>query len=120
MGLGMATNLAKAGVLTSGCESASAARMAAACVGGLALVDSPAAVAARSDLIFTCLPSITAVREVYQAADGLIAAARPGMIIAECSAIDSDMARGLAKAMRHFGGHADSFIQGGVGVDAHW
>ena len=113
MGLGMATNLAKAGVPTSGCDSASAARMAAAGVGGLKLVDSPAAVAAQSDVIFTCLPSIAAVRAVYEAADGLIAAARPGMITAECSTIDSDMARGLAKAMTARGAaHIETLLVG--------
>lgn len=113
MGMGMAANLAKAGVPTWGCDTSAAARDAAAGVEGLTLMDSPAALAPHCDVIFTCLPSIAAVRTVYEAADGLIAAARSGLITAECSTIDSDMARGLADAMQARGAlHIETLLVG--------
>ena len=113
MGLPMAANLAKAGVPTLGCDSSPAARAQAAAVPGLTLVATPSAMAAASDVIFTCLPSIAAVRSVYHGADGLIAAARPGLITADCSTIDSDMARDLARAIQAKGAaHIETLLVG--------
>lgn len=113
MGGGMARNLARAGVPTCGCDTDAAARAAAAGVAGLTLVDTPAEVARQSDVIFTCLPSIAAVRAVYEAADGLIAAARPGLTTAECSTIESDMARDLARAVEARGAaHIETLLVG--------
>ncbi len=113
MGLPMAANLAKAGVATLGCDPDAGARERAAGIAGLTLVDSPAAMARSSDVIFTCLPSVAAVQAVYHGPDGLIAAARPGLITAECSTIDSEMARELARAMRAGGAaHLETLLVG--------
>jgi 3-hydroxyisobutyrate dehydrogenase len=113
MGLPMAANLAKAGVTTLGCDPDAAARGRAAAIAGLKLTESPAAMARASDVVFTCLPSVDAVRAVYEGADGLIAAARPGLITCECSTIDSDMARGLARAMQARGAsHIETLLVG--------
>lgn len=113
MGLPMAANLAKAGVKTSGCDADAGARSRAATIAGLALLDSPAAMARDCDVVFTCLPSIDAVQTVYHGPDGLVAAARPGLITAECSTIDSDMARELAQAMRAGGAvHIETLLVG--------
>src|SRR5262245_61266184 len=85
MGMPMAANLAKAGVATSGCDADEAARDRARGVAGLSLAASPAAMARACDVIFTCLPSVEAVEAVYRGPDGLVSAARPGLITAECS-----------------------------------
>lgn len=113
MGLPMAANLAKAGVTTFGCDADAGARGRAAAVAGLTLAPSPAAMARDCDVVFSCLPSIEAVQAVYHGADGLVAAARSGLITAECSTIDSDMARDLARAMRAGGGvHIETLLVG--------
>ena len=113
MGLPMAANLAKAGVKTLGCDPDAGARMRAAAVAGLTLVATPAALARESDVVFTCLPSVDAVRAVYEGIDGLITAGRPELITAECSTIDSGMARALASAMQAKGGaHIETLLVG--------
>jgi len=113
MGLPMAANLAKAGVKTLGCDADAVARSRAASVAGLTLTESPAAMARDCDVVFTCLPSTEAVQTVYHGADGLVAAGRSGLITAECSTIDSDMARGLAQAMRAKGAsHIETLLVG--------
>lgn len=113
MGLPMAANLAKAGIEAWGCDSDPAARARAAAVPGLKLADSPAAMARACDVVFTCLPSVDAVAAVYRGADGLIAAARPGLITAESSTIDSAMARDLAAAMQARGAvHIETLLVG--------
>ncbi|MBL8382939.1 MAG: NAD(P)-dependent oxidoreductase [Burkholderiales bacterium] len=113
MGLPMAANLARAGVPAFGCDASPAARERAAGVAGLTLADSPAAMARECDVVFTCLPSVDAVRAVYEGTDGLIAAARPGLVTADCSTIDSDMARGLARSMAARGAaHIETLLVG--------
>lgn len=113
MGLPMAANLARAGVPTLGCDTSPASRERAGDIAGLTLVESPAAMARQCDVVFTCLPSIAAVRAVYEGSDGLVAAARAGLVTAECSTIDSDMARGLAQAMTARGAaHIETLLLG--------
>jgi len=113
MGLPMATNLARAGIATFGCDADQGARDRAAGIAGISLATSPAAMARSCDVIFTCLPSVEAVEAVYRGVDGLVAAARPGLITAECSTIDSEMARGLAHAMRAGGAeHLETLLLG--------
>lgn len=113
MGLPMAANLAKAGVAVAGCDNDPRARERAGTVAGITLYPHPAAVARASDVVFTCLPSIGAVRAIYDGPEGLVAAARAGLITAECSTIDSEMARGLAAAMRARGAaHIETLLVG--------
>ncbi len=113
MGLPMAANLARAGVTTLGCDPDAGARGRAAAVAGLTLVDTPAAMARACDVVFTCLPSVDAVRAVYEGVDGLIAGARPDLITAECSTIDSGMAISLARAMQAKGAvHVETLLVG--------
>src|SRR5262249_30710204 len=51
-------------------------------VGGIP-ARSPAEIGAHADVVFSCLPSLEALDEVVQGANGLIHAARPGQIIVE-------------------------------------
>ncbi|MFN0162848.1 MAG: NAD(P)-dependent oxidoreductase [Burkholderiales bacterium] len=113
MGLPMASNLARGGVATFGCDTHPAARERAAKTAGLTLIETPAAMAKQCDVVFTCLPSLAAVRAVYEGDDGLFAAAHAGLITAECSTIDSDMARTIAASMTARGAaHIETLLLG--------
>ncbi|MBL8837158.1 MAG: NAD(P)-dependent oxidoreductase [Alphaproteobacteria bacterium] len=113
MGLPMAANLAKAGFPVTATDVDPAARARAAAVPGIAIGDTPAALARNCDVVFTCLPSVESVEAVYLGAGGLAAAARPGLVTAECSTIDSAMARALAARMQEGGaGHIETLLVG--------
>jgi 3-hydroxyisobutyrate dehydrogenase len=99
MGLPMARNLACGGLPPTLYDIDGAARARAAAIEGAELAVSPAAVAAKSDIVFTCLSSEAAVRDVYLGQDGIGAAARSGLITCECSTISAELARELAAAM---------------------
>src|SRR5207249_2074383 len=77
MGMPMATNLAKAGVPLVVHDANPVAAAAAATVPGIAVADSPAAVAARSTVLFTCLPNDAIVRDVYLGHDRVVGEGEP-------------------------------------------
>jgi 3-hydroxyisobutyrate dehydrogenase-like beta-hydroxyacid dehydrogenase len=99
MGLPMARNLARGGRAPVVHDTAAAAQEHAAAITGVTLAASPEALAGQSDIIFTCLPSETAAREVYLGGHGIGAAARPGLIACECSTISAGFAQEIAAAM---------------------
>lgn len=55
---------------------------------GCEAVDTPAAVSARCDVVFTAVSGAAAVTGVYRGPDGLLAAARPGQTFVEASTIE--------------------------------
>jgi 3-hydroxyisobutyrate dehydrogenase-like beta-hydroxyacid dehydrogenase len=60
-------------------------------------MDSPAAVAGEAEIVLTSLPSVEALREVVSGASGLLAGARPGLVVAELSTLPieaKEVARG--------------------------
>src|SRR5439155_1602577 len=71
MGMPMATNLARAGVPLVVHDVNPAAAAAAAKVPGIGVAGSPALVAARSTVLFTCLPNDAIVRDVYLGPAGI-------------------------------------------------
>lgn len=88
MGAPMATHLAKAGHrLTLLDVNTAAARDLAASIGGQA-VDTPAAVAAASDVIITMLPNGQVVQQVALGADGLLHGLRPGALLLDTSSAE--------------------------------
>jgi len=98
MGLPMARNLLRAGfrlTLVRGHAAAAAEELRQA---GAAVADTPAAVAAATELVATCLPDTPDVREVATGADGLLAGARPGLVVVDHSTIAPMAARELAAA----------------------
>jgi 3-hydroxyisobutyrate dehydrogenase-like beta-hydroxyacid dehydrogenase len=99
MGLPMARNLALGGARPVLHDIDAAARARAAAIEGAELVASPASVAEKSDIIFTCLSSEAAVRDVYLGADGIAASARSGLITCECSTISAEFAQDLSAAI---------------------
>ena len=87
MGSAMATALARAGrtpVLWNR-DPAKAGALAASL--GATVAGSAAGLAATSDVVLTMLADDEAVRAVYGGSDGLVAAARPGTVLVDCSTV---------------------------------
>jgi 3-hydroxyisobutyrate dehydrogenase-like beta-hydroxyacid dehydrogenase len=53
--------------------------------GGAREANTPRAIAEASDVVFICVTGSPEVEQVVYAADGLLAGARPGLVIADCS-----------------------------------
>ena len=64
---------------------------------GMAFADTARAVAAQSEIVFSCLTDGTAVRAVALGDDGIIAGLRPGGIYLDMSTIAPDASRAIAK-----------------------
>jgi 3-hydroxyisobutyrate dehydrogenase len=95
MGGPMAANLLKAGHAVTVFDVAPE-RVAAAVSAGAAAGGSAAQAAAGAELAITMLPSGREAAAVYGGSDGLIAAARPGTFLVDCSTIDVATARALS------------------------
>jgi 3-hydroxyisobutyrate dehydrogenase-like beta-hydroxyacid dehydrogenase len=65
---------------------------------GMTLVDTPREVAARSEIVFSCVTDGAAVRSVALGDDGVIAGLRPGCVYADMSTISPDDSRAVAAA----------------------
>lgn len=82
---------------------------------GAAAAASPAAVAAGTEVVLTCLPTPHAVEQVYLGPDGLIPAARAGQILVDHSTVSPNTSRKLFAAAAERGAHfLDAPISGGV------
>jgi 3-hydroxyisobutyrate dehydrogenase len=95
MGGPMAGNLLKAQHRISGYDIAAAAVAALSEKGGH-IASGVAAAAAAGDIVITMLPAGPQVREVYLGSDGVLAHARPGALLIDCSTIDVETARAVA------------------------
>src|SRR2546423_8408816 len=61
---------------------------------------SPAELAARADVIFSCVPDSAAVRSVYFGADGVLHGVKPGARIVEMSTVAPETSLHLFRAAR--------------------
>ena len=114
MGLPMARNLLKAGHQLVAFDVAGAALDAAVAAGAEA-ADSAAAAAPGAEVVITMLPEGRHVREVYLGDDGIIAHAKPGCLLIDCSTIDVDSARAVNEAALARGLEVlDAPVSGGV------
>jgi 3-hydroxyisobutyrate dehydrogenase len=95
MGAPMAVNLLKAQHRVAGHDIVAAAAAALAEQGGHRAAGIAEAAAA-GDIVITMLPAGPQVREVYLGPDGVIAHARPGALLIDCSTIDVETARMVA------------------------
>ena len=116
MGAPMARNLLKAGHRLSVFDPVPAA-VAALVKDGARAVDSAGAVAtADVEVIVTMLPAAAQVKAVYLGDDGLLAHARPGVLLIDCSTIDPHSAREVAAAAEAQGNPMlDAPVSGGTG-----
>jgi 3-hydroxyisobutyrate dehydrogenase len=114
MGGPMAANLVKAQHRIAGYDIAAEARAALAENGGHA-ASGVAEAASAGDIVITMLPAGPQVRAVYLGPDGIIAHARPGALLIDCSTIDVETARLVAATAAEQGLEMlDAPVSGGV------
>ena len=102
MGRGMAANLIKAGfALTVWNRTRERAETLAAA--GAAIAGSPAELAARVDIIITCVSDTPDVQEVILGQQGVIHGVRPGSLVIDMSTISPAVTRDLAAALAEKG-----------------
>ncbi|GGE28466.1 3-hydroxyisobutyrate dehydrogenase [Primorskyibacter flagellatus] len=107
MGGPMAANLAKAGHVVTGYDTASVA------IDGVTLAESAAAAAAEQDVVITMLPNGAILRAV---AAEIVPAMKQGAVFLDCSTVDVDSARFVAQAAEDAGLLAlDAPVSGGIG-----
>lgn len=114
MGLPMARNLLKAGFpLTAFNRTPSRAEPLIESGGKIA--DSPREVAERSDVVITIVSDTPDVRQVILERDGVIEAARPGMIVIDMSTISPSVTKQIAADLAARGAEMlDAPVSGGV------
>ena len=102
MGHGIGKNLLRKGyVLTVyDVDPAAVARLSAL---GAAPAASPKQVAEGSDIVITVLPNGPDVEHVVLGPEGVVAGARPGTIVLDCSTIDPQVTRRVGAALRAAG-----------------
>ena len=115
MGLPMAQNLIKAGHQVEGVDVSPASVEKLKSAGGAA-VETAKVAASRADVVITMLPSGKEVREVYLGPNGIVENANPGTLLIDCSTIDVETARAVAReAEMHDLLMLDAPVSGGVG-----
>lgn len=112
MGAGMAANLAKAGHAVCAFDISDAA-LARAVERGCRHASSAAAAVQEVDIVITMLPTGQHVREIYF--EEILPNAHEGALLIDCSTIDVETARAVAKeaASRHYP-FADAPVSGGT------
>jgi 3-hydroxyisobutyrate dehydrogenase-like beta-hydroxyacid dehydrogenase len=102
MGRGMGTNLVKKGYSVT-VNDVDPAAVEVLRQRGARVAASPKAVAADSEIVITVVPDGPDVEAVVLGADGVLAGARPGTILVECSTIDPAVTQRVGKAVRAAG-----------------
>ena len=114
MGAPMAANLLTAGHQVTGYDVVASAGAALAQRGGRVAAGAPEAAAA-GDIVITMLPAGPQVRQVYLGPEGVIARARRGALLIDCSTIDVETARAVAAEAADSGFEMlDAPVSGGV------
>ena len=115
MGGPMAANLVKAGHRVLGYDRVSTALDAFGKAGGSAATSAAAAMA-EAEIVITMLPAGPQVREVYTGEGGVLAVAKKGALLIDCSTIDVETARAVSGAAAGRGfDMLDAPVSGGVG-----
>lgn len=115
MGLPMAQNLVKAGFSVSGHDLVKASVDKLVATGGTTEADAMAAVA-KAKVVITMLPASKHVESIYLGDKGILAHARPGAQLIDCSTIAPESARKVAEAAQAKGfDMLDAPVSGGTG-----
>ncbi|WP_431860025.1 3-hydroxyisobutyrate dehydrogenase [Azospirillum sp.] len=115
MGGPMAANLVKAGHRVAGFDMM-AENLDKAKAAGVAVAASAAEAARDAEVVVTMLPAGQHVRDVYTGSGGVMAAVRQGALLIDCSTVDVESARAVAKAAADAGlAMVDAPVSGGVG-----
>ncbi|MCC6168395.1 MAG: NAD(P)-dependent oxidoreductase [Caldilineaceae bacterium] len=113
MGRGMAHNLLKAGFPLR-VWNRTASRMQGLIDAGAEAGDSPADVAAHSDITITCVSDTPDVEKVILGEDGVIHGAKQGALVVDCSTISPQVTKEIAAKLAEKGIHMlDAPISGG-------
>ncbi len=102
MGQGMARNLLKAGFELT-VWNRTAERMAPLVAAGARAANHPAAVAAASDIVITCVSDTPDVEAVILGADGVVEGARRGALVVDMSTISPQATREIASRLAQKG-----------------
>jgi 3-hydroxyisobutyrate dehydrogenase len=112
MGVGMARNLHRAGMLTSIWNRTAAKAQSLAAETGALAVTTPAALPERCDIIVMC---VSADADVLAMIDMLLPAVKPNTLVIDCSTVSADTARSATHRLRERGADfLDAPVSGGV------
>lgn len=115
MGLPMAENLAKSGFDVTGFDL-SAGQMEKLVAAGGKKASSATSAAANVDVMITMLPASRHVKALYLGEEGILATAREGTLLVDCSTIAPEAAREVAAAAASKGfAMLDAPVSGGTG-----
>jgi 3-hydroxyisobutyrate dehydrogenase len=113
MGRGMALTLRGAGFAVTGYDALAATRDALAAE-GIAIATGLSAVVAAADIVILSLPTAEIVADVVEGADGILAHARPGVVIVDTSTSHPKTSRRLAGLLKARGvAFVDAPVSGG-------
>ena len=118
IGLGIMGGAMAANVLRAGYDltvwNRTPGRITPLAEAGAAVAAGPADVAARSDIIITCVSDTPDVEAVILGPGGIIEGARPGALVIDCSTISPEATRTIAARLRQKGVHLlDAPVSGG-------
>jgi 3-hydroxyisobutyrate dehydrogenase len=114
MGSAMAARLAEAGFEVTAFNR-NAKRALALVEHGVQAAETPALAAAHADVLLLSLANDQVVREMLGGPDGALAAARPGILVADTSTVAPDAARSIAERVTEAGHRAlDACVLGNV------
>lgn len=102
MGRGMAANILRAGFPLT-VWNRTPERTAPLAAAGAQVADGPAALAAVSDIVITCVSDTPDVEEVILGPQGIIHGARPGSLVIDMSTISPEATRRIAAALAERG-----------------
>ncbi len=118
MGHGMASNLRKAGYDMWVRGRSNRVPVDSLLSMGAHEAASPKEMAEKCDIIHICLSNSPQVEAAFRAADGILAGARPGLIVIETSTADPASTEALAAELAAKGGHFVDAPLGGTPVQA--
>jgi 3-hydroxyisobutyrate dehydrogenase len=112
MGLPMAANLARAGLLAGAWNRTASRTAELAAMTGVAAFDDPESLAAECDAIVLC---VSADQDVLDLVERIRPALRPGTVVIDCSTVSADTARSAAASLAAAGvDFLDCPVSGGV------
>lgn len=118
MGHGMAANLRKAGYELHVRGRTNRAPIDSLLALGAREAQSPAQMAQICDIIHICLSNSPQIEAVFRSADGILAGAKPGLIVIDTSTADPASTTALAGELAAAGGHFVDAPLGGTPVQA--
>lgn len=112
MGLPMARNLHRAGLLTAAWNRTAAKAAALAAETGVPAAATPAALAAQCDIVVTC---VAADQDLLQVVDAMAPSLAAGAVVVDCSTVAAQTARDAAARLAAVGaGFLDCPVSGGT------